>query len=78
MSRPDFRLLPAKWNCTRTALEKMGYDPLPFYEEPPESPLSRPDLAEEYPLTSEYRRTVYAFFSFGIQAPGNRYAGKAS
>ena len=27
----------------------MGYDPLPFYEEPPESPISTPEVAEEYP-----------------------------
>jgi thiosulfate reductase / polysulfide reductase chain A len=31
-------------------LEKLGYDPLPYYEEPPESPLSTPDVAREYPL----------------------------
>ncbi|MEW6664552.1 MAG: molybdopterin-dependent oxidoreductase [Thermodesulfobacteriota bacterium] len=31
-------------------LEALGYDPLPQYHEPPESPVSRPDLAGEYPL----------------------------
>ena len=31
-------------------LEKLGYDPLPVYREPAESPISRPDLAEKYPL----------------------------
>ena len=31
-------------------LEELGYDPLPFYEEPPESPVSTPEVAEEYPL----------------------------
>ncbi len=31
-------------------LDEFGIDPLPHYEEPPESPLSRPDLYEEYPL----------------------------
>jgi len=31
-------------------LEKLGYDPLPVYREPAESPVSRPDLAKEYPL----------------------------
>ena len=31
-------------------LEKLGYDPLPVYKEPAESPVSRPDLATEYPL----------------------------
>lgn len=31
-------------------LEQLGYDPLPTYTEPAESPISRPDLAHEYPL----------------------------
>jgi thiosulfate reductase / polysulfide reductase chain A len=33
-----------------TILEKLGYDPLPYYEEPRESPVSTPDIAEEFPL----------------------------
>lgn len=33
-----------------TILEKLGYDPLPFYEEPPESPVRTPEIAAEYPL----------------------------
>ncbi|MFC2001061.1 molybdopterin-dependent oxidoreductase [Chloroflexota bacterium] len=31
-------------------LKDMGFDPLPSYREPTESPVSRPDLAREYPL----------------------------
>ncbi|MEA2074567.1 MAG: molybdopterin-dependent oxidoreductase [Euryarchaeota archaeon] len=31
-------------------LKELGYDPLPVYKEPAESPVSRPDLAKEYPL----------------------------
>ena len=31
-------------------LEKHGHSPLPTYAEPPESPISRPDLAKEFPL----------------------------
>jgi len=31
-------------------LEELGYDPLPVYREPAESPVSRPDLAKEFPL----------------------------
>lgn len=30
--------------------EKLGYDPLPFYEEPGESPIRTPEIAKEYPL----------------------------
>ncbi|HQO76982.1 MAG TPA: molybdopterin-dependent oxidoreductase, partial [Thermodesulfobacteriota bacterium] len=32
------------------ALEKLGYDPLPEFREPPESPVSTPELAKEYPF----------------------------
>jgi len=31
-------------------MEQYGYDPLPTYHEPAESPISKPDLAKEYPL----------------------------
>jgi anaerobic selenocysteine-containing dehydrogenase len=30
--------------------KKFGYDPLPNYVEPGESPISRPDLVKDYPL----------------------------
>ncbi len=33
-----------------TIFEKLGYDPLPYYEEPPESPLRTPDIYNKYPL----------------------------
>jgi anaerobic selenocysteine-containing dehydrogenase len=31
-------------------LSKLGYDPLPVYREPAESPVSQPELAKHYPL----------------------------
>lgn len=31
-------------------LKELGYDPLPVYREPAESPVSQPQLAKEYPL----------------------------
>jgi len=33
-----------------TILEKLGYDPLPSYEEPPETSVSQPQLAKNYPF----------------------------
>lgn len=33
-----------------TRFEKCGYDPLPSYKEPPESPVSSPELFKDYPL----------------------------
>ncbi len=38
-----------------TILEKLGYDPLPEYQEPAESPVSTPELAKEY-YHSEWRQ----------------------
>jgi thiosulfate reductase/polysulfide reductase chain A len=32
-----------------TILEKLGYDPLPAYREPAETPVNQPSLAEKYP-----------------------------
>lgn len=43
-------------------LESLGYDPLPFYQEPPESPLSTPDLAEEYLLVLTTGGRIQEFF----------------
>jgi len=33
-----------------SVFEKLGLDPLPNYKEPPESPVSAPELAKDYPL----------------------------
>jgi anaerobic selenocysteine-containing dehydrogenase len=38
-----------KFELYSTLLEEWGYDPLPRYREPPESPVSRPDLYKQYP-----------------------------
>ena len=45
------------------ALEQLGYAPLPYYSEPPESPLSTPDVAEEYPLVLTSGARVSNFFT---------------
>jgi len=44
-----------------TRLEELGYDPLPYYEEPPESPMSTPELAKTFPyvLTTGARIPVF-------------------
>jgi anaerobic selenocysteine-containing dehydrogenase len=47
-----------------TLREEWGLEPLPNYEEPPFTPISRPDLAEEYPLIlSTGRRSPVYFHS---------------
>lgn len=56
-----------------TQMEAMGFDPLPYYQEPPESPLSRPELLADYPLilTTGTRIDTY-FLSEHRQMPSLR------
>lgn len=56
-----------------TVFERCGLDPLPYYEEPPESPVSRPELAEEYPLVlTTGAKTRFFFHSEHRQIPSLR------
>ncbi len=50
-----------KMELYSTVLEDLGYDPLPFFKEPGESPVSTPELAKEYPLvlSTGYRQPFY-------------------
>ena len=53
-----------------TVMEELGYDPLPYYTEPDESPYSTPELAQEYPLIlSTGGRVPYYFHSQYRQVP---------
>ena len=53
-----------------TVMEELGYDPLPYYIEPNESPYSTPELAREYPLIlSTGGRRPYYFHSQYRQVP---------
>lgn len=48
--RQGFGTPTGKIELSSTLLGQLGYDPLPEFHEPPESPYSRPDLAERFPL----------------------------
>ena len=52
--RPDgktgFDTPTGKFEIWSTILEEFGYDPLPVYMEPSESPISQPELAKKFPL----------------------------
>jgi anaerobic selenocysteine-containing dehydrogenase len=53
-----------------TVMESLGYDPLPSYREPNESPYSTPELAREYPLIlSTGGREPHYFHSQYRQVP---------
>lgn len=58
-----FKTPTGKIELYSTRLEAMGYAPLPTYQEPPESPLSRPDLTETYPLVLTTGARIPFFFN---------------
>lgn len=45
-----------------TVMEGWGYDPLPVYKEPPESPVSTPKMAREYPYILITGARIPCFF----------------
>lgn len=56
-----------------TIFEQYGYDPLPTYNEPPQSPLSCPDLMKDYPfILITGARHINYFHSEGRQIPSLR------
>ncbi len=62
--QPGFDTPTGKVELYSTIYEKCGLDPLPYFEEPPESPVSTPDIAREYPLVlTTGSRTRYRFHS---------------
>jgi anaerobic selenocysteine-containing dehydrogenase len=45
-----FKTPTGKVELFSTVFEKLGYDPLPSFTEPPQSPTSTPELLKDYPL----------------------------
>ncbi|MBN1161012.1 MAG: molybdopterin-dependent oxidoreductase [Dehalococcoidales bacterium] len=64
--KTGFRTASGKVEIASSVLKEHGLDPLPVYREPPESPLSQPELAEKYPLvmTSGARVMAYTHSQF--------------
>jgi anaerobic selenocysteine-containing dehydrogenase len=48
--KQGFNTPTKKAEISSTIFKKFGYDPLPLYDEPMESPISRPDLVRQFPL----------------------------
>jgi anaerobic selenocysteine-containing dehydrogenase len=68
-----FRTGSGKIELASGYLEALGYDPLPYYEEPPESPVSTPELVEKYPfILITGARSPYYFNSEYRQIPSLR------
>lgn len=62
-----------KFEIYSSSLESMGYDPLPRFIEPPESPYATPDIFCEYPLIITTGARINPFFhSEGRQIPSLR------
>jgi anaerobic selenocysteine-containing dehydrogenase len=64
--KTGFATASGKVEIASSVLAEHGIDPLPVYQEPPESPLSRPDLVDAYPLvlTSGARVMAYTHSQF--------------
>ena len=71
--KKGFDTATGKVEIYSTVFEKHSYDPLPFYREPPESPVSTPELLKEYPLILYTGgRHVEFFHTEGRQIPALR------
>lgn len=59
--RGGFRTPTGKFELWSKEVEQLGGDPLPFWQEPPVTPVSRPDLKTQFPyiLTTGGRRMQY-------------------
>ena len=51
-----------KFEIACSALESMGFDPVPDFVEPPESPYGTPELAREFPLIAVTGAKIEPFF----------------
>ena len=58
-----FKTPTGKIELYSTRFEQMGYAPLPSYEEPPESPISTPEIAAHYPLVLTTGGRISFFFN---------------
>jgi thiosulfate reductase / polysulfide reductase chain A len=61
--KSGFKTPSGKVEIYSSIMEKLGYDPLPYYEEPPESPISAPSVAKDYPLILTTGGRVQCFFN---------------
>jgi anaerobic selenocysteine-containing dehydrogenase len=51
-------------------MERMGYDPLPGYDDPPETPWTNPELADQYPYQLITGARIPGFFHSENRVPG--------
>ena len=61
--RPGFQTPTGRFELYSTLREGWGLDPLPHHEEPPFTPVSRPDLSKEFPLILSTGRRSPVYFN---------------
>ncbi|HIE02158.1 MAG TPA: molybdopterin oxidoreductase [Thiotrichaceae bacterium] len=60
--KQGFKTPSKKVELYSKVLKNMGYDPLPSYKEPPESPVSQPEIAKDFPyvlITGSRKREYF-------------------
>jgi anaerobic selenocysteine-containing dehydrogenase len=71
--QPGFDTPTGRIELYSTIFAKCGLDPLPYFEEPPESPVSTPELTKDYPLVlTTGAKTRFFFHSEHRQIPSLR------
>ena len=59
---PGFMTPTGRYELYCTLFASFGDDPLPYYQEPPTSPVSTPELAEKYPFVLTTGKRSFEFF----------------
>ena len=65
-----FRTQTRKFEFFSTVMGDLGYDPLPGYVDPPETPWSNPELAKQYPFQLITGARIKSFFHSENRQPG--------
>jgi Anaerobic dehydrogenases, typically selenocysteine-containing len=60
--QPGFNTPTGKFELYSTLMDAWGMDPMPYHEEPPESPITTPELMKEYPLILTSGARSWEFF----------------
>jgi anaerobic selenocysteine-containing dehydrogenase/thioredoxin reductase len=72
-STPPFNTPTGKVELYSNVFEAMGVDPLPVFEEPPESPVRTPELFKEFPFIYTHYRSHGYMHSEGRQIKRQRH-----
>ena len=60
--KPGFNTNTGRCELWSTGFNMLGEDPLPYFEEPPYSPVSTPEVFEEYPFILTTGERTYSYF----------------